>query len=309
VSLKTIKNKIRSIQKTRQVTKAMESVSAVKMRKSQKQAFDSRPYAMHAFGILKRISGSIEGEISEFMQKREVKKTGIVVITSDKGLAGNLNSAVIKEANARLKSEELHKDNAGFICVGKKGYEYFSKRGFKVERYFKELGEDVSVDILKEVSDLLVDLFEKEEYDSFIICYTNFISTTEQKAVSRKVLPVEYDEVKKIVKYILPKKGKYSEFRQSIDIDNKDDARTYLYEPGTKEIINELIPFLINVQVYYSLLEAKASEHSARMVAMKNASDKALEISKELKLTFNKARQAAITKEISEITSGMEAVN
>ncbi len=307
MSLKSIKNKIRSVAKTRQVTKAMESVAAVKMRKSQEQAFNARPYALHVFGILKRISKSVEGSLYSLMTEREVKHTCVVLITSDKGLAGNLNNAVIKEALLKMKEDNLNKKNTSFICIGKKGYEYFSKRGFEIRKYFDKIGDNASVEMLKELSDLIVSLYESEECDKFIIVYTNFISTTEQSPVSRVVLPVCYDEVKKIVKYILPRTGKYSEFRKSIDIDT-DDVASYIFEPSEKEVLNELIPFLLNIQVYYSLLEAKASEHSARMIAMKNASDKAEEIKKELNLEFNKARQASITKEISEITGGIEAL-
>ncbi len=309
MSLKAIKNKIKSINKTRQVTKAMESVAAVKMRKSQKTAFDTRPYAMHAFGILKRISGSIDGKSHFLMLEREVKKTCIFIITSDKGLAGSLNSAVIKKVVREMDKDGLDKENTSFICIGKKGYEYFLKRGFKIEKYYEKLGENVSVELLKEVSDLLVSLYENKKYDKFKIFYTNFISTADQKPVARTILPIKYDEVKRIIKRILPKTGRYSEFKNTIDIDQSDDVRAYLFEPSAKDILKELLPFLLNIQLYYSLLESQASEHSARMVSMKNASDKADELSKDLKLVFNKARQASITSEISEITGGIEALS
>jgi len=308
MSLKIIKSKIRSVHKTRQVTKAMESVSAVKMRKSQKVAFDTRPYAMHAFGILKRISGSIEGENYPLMTERDVKNTCIFIITSDKGLAGSLNSAVIKKVVKEMERDNLTPENTGFVCLGRKGFEYFSKRGFKIEKYYEQLGEDVSMEMLKDTSDLLVNLFEDGKYDKFKIFYSNFISTAEQKPVARTILPVNYDEVKRVVKYILPKTGKYSEFKGTIDIDTEEDVRAYLFEPGASEILKELLPTLLNIQIYYSFLESKASEHSARMVSMKNASDKADEMAKDLTLVFNKARQAAITSEISEITGGIEAM-
>ncbi|MBI3671642.1 ATP synthase F1 subunit gamma [Candidatus Azambacteria bacterium] len=307
MSLKSIKNKIRSVQKTKQVTKAMESVSAVKMRKSQKAALDTRHYAMHAFNILKRVSGSIDGKGHFFMEERDVKKTCLFVITSDKGLAGSLNSAVIKSIVREMAKNGLNKDNSGFILIGRKGYEYFSKRGYKIERYYEKLGDDAPIDLLKDASDLMAKLYENKEYDKFDIFYTDFISTTEQEAISRTVLPIKYEEVKKTIDGILPKTGKYSKVRD-LKIENTEDVKLYLFEPGAKEILKELLPFLLNIQVYYSFLEAKASEHSARMVAMKNASDKADELSRDLKLIFNKARQAAITKEISEITGGIEAM-
>jgi len=308
VSLKIIKNKIRSINKTKQVTKAMESVAAVKMRKSQKAAFDTRPYAFHAFGILKRISRSYEGGQNPLMEARKIDRVCLLVVTSDRGLAGNLNNALLKKVLGAMKDKNLSKDNTGFICIGRKGYEYFSKRGFYIEKYYKELGDVVSVDMLKEVSEFLVELYEAEKYDSFIAFYTNFISTTDQKPVIRTMLPIAYEEVRRIVKYTLPTKGKYSEFRKTIDID-KEAPYEFVFEPDAREVLKELLPFLLNIQVYYSFLEAKASEHSARMVAMKNASDKAEEMSVSLKREFNKERQAVITSEISEITGGIEAMS
>ncbi|MEK7452848.1 MAG: ATP synthase F1 subunit gamma [Patescibacteria group bacterium] len=309
MSLKSIKNKIRSISKTKQVTKAMESVSAVKMRKSQKSALDTRHYATHAFNILKRISGSIDGATSHsLMTERDIKRTCIFIITSDKGLAGSLNSAVIKRVISNMTENKLDKNNAGIICIGRKGYEYFLKRGFKIEKYYEKLGDDAPVTLLKDVSDLIVNLYENYEYDLFQIFYTNFISTAEQNAIAMTMLPIKYNEIKKIIEGILPKKGRYSKAKEVIDGKDDNDVKLYLFEPGAKEILNELLPFLLNIQIYYSFLEAKASEHSARMVSMKNASDKADELSKDLKLSFNKARQASITREISEITGGIEAM-
>jgi len=308
MSLKVIKNKIRSISKTKQVTKAMESVAAVKMRKSQKSAFNTRPYAFHAFAILKRISRSYEGGHHSLMEPRKVTRVCLLVITSDRGLAGNLNNALLKKVVVAMKDKNLTKENTGFICIGRKGYEYFSKKGFYVEKYYKELGDTVSVDMLKEVSEFLIKLYEDKKYDSFVTFYTNFISTTDQKPVIRTILPIAYEEVRRIVKYTLPKKGKYSEFRRAIDID-KEAPYEFVFEPDAGEVLKELLPFLLNVQVYYSFLEAKASEHSARMVAMKNASDKAEEMSVDLKREFNKERQAVITREISEITGGIEAMS
>ncbi len=306
MSLKSIKNKIKAVQKTRQVTKAMESVSAVKMRKSQNQALSARFYAFGALSILKRISASIEGGLHFLSEKREIKNTTIFLITSDKGLAGNLNSSVIKNASAFIKKNNLNNENCNFVCIGKKGAEFFERRGFKILKRFENIKENVSIDLMEEVSNFLIDLFSKKETDRVVAVYTNFISTTEQKAVLREIIPVKYEEFESLVDSIFPKKGKYSEMKDEYK-DNPYDAKLYLFEPGAKELLEYLIPYLINVFVYYAMLESKASEHSARMIAMKNASDKALELTRSLRLTFNKARQAAITKEISEITGGMEA--
>ncbi len=306
MSLKAIKNKIRAVQKTRQVTKAMESVSAVKMRKSQSQALSTRFFAFGALSILKRVSQSIEGQLHFLSEKRKVRNTTIFLITSDKGLAGNLNSSVIKKVYEFIKKENLSSDTCDFVCIGKKGAEFFERRGFKILKKFENIREDVSLDLMKDVSDFLIKLFLDKKTDRVVAAYTNFISTTEQKSAIRQVIPVLYDEFQSVVEDVFPKHGKYSEMQKEYKID-ASQTKLYLFEPSANELLGYLMPYLINVFVYYSMLESKASEHSARMIAMKNASDKALDLTKTLRLTFNKARQAAITKEISEITGGMEA--
>jgi|TARA_Y100000310_G_scaffold345555_1_gene466482 F-type H+-transporting ATPase subunit gamma len=301
MSLKHIKNKIRSVNKTHTVTKAIEAVSAVKMRKSQERALVARPYARHALSILKRVSLSSEKDNSPLMNEREVKKTLIVVVTSDKGLAGNLNNAVLRSVASVMDKHGLSKENTGIVSVGKKGYEYFKNRGFTIERDFDNTKDSVSVEDMKEVSGLLAKLYIDGAYDKCLVFYTHFISTFEQDVRVRVVLPVNTEAVEKAVKWILPKTGKYSELQE----ENGNGNRAYTFEPDAKEVLDELVPHLLNVELYHALLEAKASEHSARMVAMKNASEKAEEISKDLTRKFNKERQSSITQEISEITGGM----
>jgi F-type H+-transporting ATPase subunit gamma len=305
MSLKAIKNKIKSVDKTKKVTKAMGSVAAVKMRKSQMQAIVSRPYSRQAMSILKRLSG-LESVEHPLLFVRPVVKTGVIVITSDKGLAGNLNNAVIKSVVKVMTERDLDNKNTSLICIGKKGYEYFSKRGFHIEKYYAELGSKVSSDGVVLVTQRLVKLYTSKKFDAFLISYTNFISTTNQKAITRDILPISFEEVKRIIDDIVPDKGKFA------DIEKKDlqteEVREYIFEPNPEALLKELLPFLLNIQIYYSLLEAQAAEHSARMVAMKNASDKADDISKALNLKFNKARQATITGELNEIVSGMESL-
>lgn len=304
MSLKLIKNKIRSVDKTHQVTKAMGAVSAVKMRKSQERALVARPYARGALAILQRVAGSIDAVNHPLTAERDVKKTCFLVVTSDKGLAGSLNTAVLKATVRTLEEKNISKEDAIFICIGNKGYEFFTKRGFTVHKYYDNLGDDVSIDEMKDVTGELVELFVREEIDRCDVVYTNFISTFEQEAVIRQLLPLSFDEIENVIKGIIPEKGKFAEKVE----EKTSTSSVYTIEPNPEEVFTELLPYLLNIEIYHSLIEAKASEHSARMVAMKNASDKAEEMSEELTLKYNKARQSLITREVSEIIGGMEVM-
>lgn len=305
MSLKNIKNKIRGVEKTHKVTKAMEAVSAVKMRKSQERAIGGRPYALAALSILKRVGGSQDTLVHSFLtQKEKTERVCVVVITSDKGLAGSLNSAVIRAVEVYLRDVGVVKENIGMIGVGKKGYEHFSKRGYTMLERIENLGDDVTSDELKQLTKTLTQLFSDSAYDRVMVAYSQFKSTFEQKAVLRQVLPLSLTSIEETVKDILPTAGKYAEI-------NEEEPKQELYniEPDAETVLNDILPRLLQIELYHSLLEAKASEHSARMVAMKNASDKARDLTKELTLSYNKARQAQITREVSEIVGGIEAMN
>lgn len=304
MSLKQIKSKIRGIDKTHKVTKAMEAVSAVKMRKSQARALSGRPYALAAVSILSRLSGSYEASRHPLLKRREVKKAAVIVITSDRGLAGSLNSSVIRTVEAELRTRGLSATNATLICLGKKGAEYFSKRGFNVTYRTDNVSDDVTHGDLEVVSAKVAELYMQGEVDAVLVAFTSFISTFEQKATVRSVLPLDVAELVSLVKDIIPAKGRYAHIA---DLEPALPT-SYTIEPDAEAVLNELFPFLLRVSVYHALLEAKASEHSARMVAMKNASDKARDLSKELTREYNKARQSLITREVSEIVGGMEAM-
>lgn len=306
MSLKDIKNKIRSVDKTYKVTKAMEAVSAIKMRKSQERALLARPYAVSALTILSRVSESMDAAQHPLTQAREGKRIGCLVITSDKGFAGSLNMSVIK---ATLKViADFDKKDVTLFCIGNKGKNYFEKRGFTIAKHFTNIGDKVSSTDMLEVTNALSDLFlENSDSDNNIdrafSIYTNFISTVQQETVVRQVLPISLEEVTKIITGIVPKKGKHAEV-----VPVTQNKLIYEIEPDPEEVLNQLLPFLLNIELYHSLLESKASEHSARMVAMKNASDKAEEMSEDLTREFNRARQAMITREVSEIIGGMEVM-
>jgi len=302
MALKHIKLKIQSVKKTSTVTRAMEAVSAVKMRKAQERALGGRAYAAAALTILERISGSQDLQQQPLMQKRE-GKTAVVLITSDKGLAGALNSNVIRAMEREIESRGLGKDDIIMLAIGRRGGDYFLNRGYIVREKIENISDNVSEKDMHRVTDQLLAMHAAGEIGSALIIYMNFLSTFEQKPVVRQLLPITPDLVREMVAGIVPVKGKYAGIGQG-------EARpaTYTIEPDAEAIVKVLMPRLLNIAVYHGLLEAKASEHSARMVAMKSATDKAKEMAKSLTRTFNKVRQAAITREVSEITSGIEAM-
>ena len=303
MALKEIKNKIRSVNKTRKVTKAMEAVSAVKMRKSQERALAGRPYAKAALTILRNLSGSLDAVNHPLVIPRETEnKIAMVVITSDKGLAGALNSSVLKEAHKVMKEHSYSKDQMKIITIGKKGYEHFSNRGFDMFANYPSPDENGTLDSVQGLANEIVSAYLDGTYDKCWVVYTNFKSTFEQEAVGRRMLPVALDAVEEVIQGITPEKGMHADVRNG----NGNGEKVYTLEPNAEAILSTLIPSLISIEIYHGLLESAASEYSARRLAMKNASAKASEISRDLNLKFNKARQAIITREVSEIVGGME---
>jgi F-type H+-transporting ATPase subunit gamma len=270
------------------------------MRKSQEKAFAGRPYAHSALSILSRLAPSLTRLNHPLTSVRNGNRVLVVLITSDKGLAGNLNGAVLKEA--LLAVQGLAMTDIAFICLGKRGYEFFMKRGYTVLSHRINLSDNVSIDDLSAITDEAVNYFNANKTDKVVVVYQNFKSTFEQSPTRSTILPLNVEALKKSVADIVPKTGKYSE------INATDAPASYSVEPSEDVILGDLLPRLSRVMLYHAMLEAKASEHSARMVAMKNASDKAKDVSKSLNLKFNKARQAAITREVSEITGGIEAM-
>lgn len=300
-NLKNIKLKISSVKKTRQVTKAMEAVSAVKMRKTQSQAIAARPYATAALSILKRLSGSIEASRHPLTQGRD-GKTCVVAVTSDKGLAGALNSNMLRRIERTLRERNLTSENAVVLAIGRRGADYLSARGYTIVTRLENVSDDVSEAEMREITQTILGLHERGEIGSCVVVYTNFLSTFEQAAVARQLIPMTPEVLDELVAGIVPAKGKFAE------IPEVAGPATYTIEPSADAVMHEVMPRLLSVAFFHALAEAKASEHSARMVAMKNATDKAGEVAHELTLKFNKARQAAITGEVSEITSGIEAL-
>ncbi len=301
-SLKNIKLKIQSYKKTGTVTRAMEAVSAVKMRKSQERAISARPYARAGLRVLAGISGSTNVARHPLMHAPVNGAVVIVIITSDKGLAGALNSAVIRETEKFIKEENLSRDELVFLCLGKRGYEFALRSGYKVVHFHTNISDAIDEHEFRAITDQAIALYLGGGVREVRIAYTNFRSVFEQHPAVHKVLPLSRRAVEHMVADILPARGKYA------DVGNGNGVAVYTIEPDADEVLAALVPRLVNIAIFHKMLESKASEHSARMVAMKNATDKAKEMAQELTRTFNKARQAAITREVSEITSGIEAM-
>lgn len=299
MALKQVKSKIVATKKTGQVTKAMEAVSAVKMRKSQERAFSGRPYVRAALRILSRIAASQDGLSHPFVEPRVTGKRLLIVATSDKGLAGSVNSAVLKLIDQAMASgEEIE-----IVPIGRKAVEYASRMDIATHGAYTNISDDVTVDDVSLISRQVLELFAGREYRSVEIVYQNFLSTFEQLPSRRRVLPIDPAELTAVLSGIRPKTGRFSE-----DVEAVPALTDYLIEPSPESVLDSLIPRLVQIMIYHALLEGKASEHSARMVAMKNATDKSKELVKSLTIKYNKARQAAITAEVSEITAGAEAM-
>lgn len=301
MALKDIKAKIVATKRMNTVTRAMEAVSAAKMRKTQEAAFAGRAYARAALSILARLSGSAEVGAHPLTEVRDVKKTAVVIITSDKGLAGGLNSGVIRAAARYLEGK--NKDSIIVYAYGRKGEDYFARRGYTIAKAFENKTDAIEITGMRELSQELSDGFLRGDYDEVVGFFSNFRSTFEQTPTVNKLLPLSLENVSSVVQNIRPAKGKWS--NEPI----LTSPASYTVEPDAGEVLGLLIPRLVAVSLYFMLLEAKASEHSARMVAMKNASDKSKERVRDFTRQYNKLRQAAITREVSEIVSGREALS
>ncbi|MFY9457805.1 MAG: ATP synthase F1 subunit gamma [Candidatus Spechtbacterales bacterium] len=289
-STRDIKRRQKSVSNTKQVTKAMEMVAASKMRKSQLVALQSRPYAEKAIALLGHIKAGSPDLRNIFLDGNpESKKLLAVVVTSDKGLCGGLNSAVIRESSKLFLQYKNMGHETELLLVGVKSKANFERMGLKIHETFRGVGDYVTLEEIKPIAQFIQGKYKIGEFNKVVAIYTEFISTLKQKVVQRQILP------------IIEERGVNGQ--SSIVI-----GQEYIFEPSPKAVLENLIPFLIDIYVYHIILESNASEHSARMVAMKNASDSAENILDELTLTYNKARQAAITREITEITAGVEAL-
>ncbi|WP_372774707.1 ATP synthase F1 subunit gamma [Mangrovibacterium sp.] len=290
-SLKEIRTRIASVKTTRQVTSAMKMVSAAKLKKAQDSILQIRPYADKLHHILQTLSASLDDSVeSVFTQQRMPERVLIVLITSNRGLCGAFNSSISKTATELATTKYRRQLNAGnvhFLSVGKQGEKYLKSRGFYLIAQANEIFDSLTFDRASILAKNLMEDFVTETYDRIDLVYNEFINAAAQECIVEQFLPVQQE----------PEKS------------GKSANHNYIYEPGIEEIVNELIPRSLKTQFFKALLDSNASEHGARMTAMHKATDNATDLIKDLTLTFNKARQAAITNEILEVTNGAEALN
>jgi len=290
-STRDIRRRIKSIKNTSQITKAMQMVASSKMRKAQLSALAGRPYAALMNNVLAAVTEGAGDFTHPLMEKRSGSKRAVILITTDKGLCGALNSNLLREAG------RFDKNTTVYICAGRKGSQFIArtKRSLAAEFTYKDTPQFSEA---RAISKFAQDLFLKGEVDAVDVLYTNFISTLAQKPEVRPLLPLG--------KITAVEAGVTGENANAGDL--KKTALEYQFEPGADIVLGNLLPHYLNFQVYQYLLEAKASEHSARMVAMKNATDNAKQIIKDLTLEYNKLRQANITRELLEITTAQMAL-
>jgi len=306
-STRDIKRRMRSIGNTQQITRAMEAVSATKMRRSQEFALAARPYAESALQLLGNIGQKTVRKIHPLLERRRGKDICLIVITSDKGLCGGYNSGVLRKAQEYLDKNSESK-NIDIITVGKKARDYFKFRGYEIAEEFVGFGDFVKLEETMPIAERILFDWQEKKYSKIVCAFTNFVSTLRQEAVIRQVLPITKKGIKEIIEGIIPRHGRYAKKDTKYELPNTSYNYRYIFEPSREKVLNELLPLLVEIQAHYMILEANASEHSARMVAMKNASENAEEILEELNLFYNKARQSAITREITEVTAGREAL-
>jgi F-type H+-transporting ATPase subunit gamma len=300
-SLRDIRKRISSVRSTQQITKAMKMVAAAKLRRAQESILATRPYATKMFEVLSRLAARTSAEVHPLLARREPKRVEVVVFTSDRGLCGAFNMNLIQKAEKFVEEEKPRMEEIALSFIGRKGRDYFRKRNVMMRREYVNFFGKVDFVLAAKIGQELVQTYAARQVDGIYLLYSEFRSAIQQRVVLRRILPVE------------PKVGE-----KGLDISASAEAHSsgigrgsgveYLYEPSEAEILDKLLPMYVEVQVYQALLESLASEYGARMTAMENATQNASEMIDKLTLIYNKARQAAITKELIEIVSGAEAL-
>jgi F-type H+-transporting ATPase subunit gamma len=308
-----IKKRLKSVKNIGQITKAMELVSATKMRKSQQVALDSRPYSFAALDLLATVS-ELEVKLPALFQTRPVRRVLFVLVASDKGLAGAFNSSVFKkfEQHLKVRKKEWENEEHLYIAVGEKAYNYLAKRGFKVLQKVNDMGDFTTLEETKPMADFLVKGFLEKDWDRVVVISTHFVTALKQEPHVRRILPIDFDHIADTVRETIPERGKFAELIKENNVSfvpDREKIKEYIIEPNPEKVLEKLAEHLFLMVVYQLVLEANASEHSARRMAMKTASDNASDLGEKLNLQYNKARQSRITTEISEISAGAEALS
>jgi len=285
-NLKVIRTRIGSVKSTQKITRAMKLVAAARLRKAQQNITRLRPYALEILDVLSMVAvrAGEDEELHPLLARREQKHVMLVVLTSDRGLAGAFNSNINKAAHARWKKLEAEGQDVRFAVIGKKGRDYLARRGATIGHDFTGVFEDLSPDRAGEIGRYIVDEYTRHDLDACYLVYNEFKSAMTQEVVVEPLLPIQ---------------------PQTLEA---DDAADFIYEPNKRALLDRLLPMYVEVEVYRALLESVASEHGARMTAMEAATKNADEMIGKLTLQYNRARQAAITTELMEIIGGAEAL-
>ena len=285
-NLKEIKSRITSVKSTIQITSAMKMVSAAKLKKAQDAIIQLRPYSNKLTEIMSSVSSASEDSSqNKYLEVRDVNKILLVPITSNRGLCGGFNANIIKKT-IEIEKELNSRAELTILSIGKKSSEFFKKNKYNVHSTHDDVFQDVNYEDVSKIAELILNDFANEKFDKVILVYNQFKNAATQIVMQEDFLPLNKTQS-----------------------ENSQEAVDYIYEPGKDEILNELIPKSLKTQLFKAILDSNASEHGARMTAMHKATDNATELKNELTLSYNKARQAAITGEILEIVGGAEALN
>jgi len=300
-STQEFRRRIKSVTNTRQITKAMEMVASVKMQKAQKTIENARSYIQNSWNMLETLARVTSPEHHPLLHKREVKKVGLLVITSDRGLCGSYNSSIIQKTLAFAKGEEkigIDTDmvaDIDLVSIGKKASNPVRNLpNSKLVAEFTGLGKEIEFEEVRPITKLLIDDYINKKYDQIVIIYSHFESSLNQIPVIKQILPITSEHID------------IKELWQPAENSNQEN---YIFEPSPDKVLKGVLNQFIRMQIYGAILESNASEHSARMVAMKNANDNAKELIDDLQLTYNSIRQNSITSEISEISAAVEAMS
>lgn len=286
-TLRDIRNRIKGVQNTQQITKAMKMVAAAKLRRAQENIINARPFANKISDMILHLSTEEDRMENIFFKKREVSKILVVVVTADRGLCGAFNTNILREAQRYIKEDIIAKNlDYTLYCIGKKGFDFFRKRTDKILGNNIGIFSTLNYDAVLKSGPEIIDTFTSNNCQKVVFIYNEFKSIVSQKVVSSQYLPIPFDSM------------------QGVDL----GSSFYIYEPDQKYIFDKLMPKYLRTQVWRALLESNAAELGARMTAMDNATSNAKELIRSLKMTYNKARQASITKEILEIVSGANAL-
>ncbi len=283
-SLKQIKRRINSVKSTQQITRAMKMVAAARLRRAQENILKARPYSNKLKQVIRELAEHADPSLHPLLAVRPAKEIGMVVVTSDRGLAGSFNTNIIKRAVREIEHAKKIDPQIHLVTIGRKGTDFFRKRGYDIIQSHTQLFQDLHFGVAASIGESLIDLYVREKLDRIYLIYNEFKSALQQFVVVEQLLPIIPEE---------------APVRRGID---------FLYEPDALAVLSGVLPLYVNVQMWRVFLESNAAEHGARMTAMENATKNASELIESLTLTYNKARQAAITKELLEVVSGAEGL-